>query len=156
MNIRKLTTAAVCAGALIAPLSLATAASAAPAPEATVTIKSATLSNGDIIITGTYKCAKAEGPAKFIEIDAEQWQEPAEDEVTGLVAVRTAAKGKPLDCTGRSRAFQTATIVPGRASQRRGMMFATTDIAREISAAQVTATMFTQDDYGYGYGVFDL
>ena len=105
MHIRKLTTAAVCAGALIAPLSLITAASAAATPEASVTIKSATLSNGDIIITGTYKCPKAEGPAKFIEIDARQWQEFAGDEVAGVVAVRTAAQGKPLDCTGRNRAF---------------------------------------------------
>ena len=154
MYIRKLTTAAVCAGALIAPLSLMPAASAAAAPTATVTIKSATLSNGDIIITGTYKCPKSEGPAKFIEIDARQWQEY--EEVAGVVAVRTAAPGKPLDCTGRNRAFQTATIRPDRASQRSGMTFGPTHAATVTSAAEVTATMFTQDDYGYGGGVFDL
>jgi hypothetical protein len=30
------------------------------------------------------------------------------------------------------------------------------DLAREVSAAMVTATMITQDDYGYGFGIFDL
>jgi hypothetical protein len=156
MNIRKLTTAVFCAGALIAPLGLISTASAATTPESTVTIKSATLSNGDIVVTGTYKCPKADGPAKFIEIDANQWQEPAEEEVTGLTVVRAAARDKALECTGRSRAFQTVTIVPDRISQRRGLIFEKTDVARQVSAAMVTATMITQDDYGYGFGVFDL
>jgi hypothetical protein len=86
----------------------------------------------------------------------EQWHGDADDEVAGVAAVRTAAKGKPLDCTGRHRAFETVTIAPGKAGQSAGLMFVTTGLAKENSSAVLEATMFTQGDYGYGYGVFHL